>query len=119
MVVSSFAIGALAYPVFYLGFIDTVLIILFVNLLGVISVCFFSTFGPRFGLRQMVLSRFFFGYYGVKISKYSFQIEFRHKISDLPKLPSLTSSPASVGLPSMSLSVPNFSMPSIVVCQDG
>lgn len=67
MVVSSFAIGALAYPVFYLGFIDTILTIFFVNILGILPVCFFSTFGPRFGLRQMVLSRFFFGYYGVKI----------------------------------------------------
>lgn len=61
MVVSSFAIGALAYPVFYLGYVDTMLIILFVNLLGIIPVAFFSTFGPRFGLRQMVLSRYFFG----------------------------------------------------------
>ncbi|KAJ5037424.1 uncharacterized protein L3040_007599 [Drepanopeziza brunnea f. sp. 'multigermtubi'] len=67
MVVSSFAIGALAYPVFHLGFIDTILIILFVNLLGITPVAFFSTFGPRFGLRQMVLSRYFFGFYGVKI----------------------------------------------------
>lgn len=67
MVVSAFAIGALAYPVFYLGFIDTILIIFFINLLGIIPVCFFSTFGPRFGLRQMVLSRFYFGWYGVKI----------------------------------------------------
>ena len=65
---SFIAIGALAYPVFYLGFIDTILIILFVNLLGIMPVCFFSTFGPRFGLRQMVLSRFYFGWYGVKIS---------------------------------------------------
>jgi purine-cytosine permease-like protein len=69
MVVSAFAIGALAYPVFYLGFIDTVLIIFFINILGIIPVSFFSTFGPRFGLRQMVLSRFFFGWYGVKISE--------------------------------------------------
>ncbi|KAH8679925.1 permease for cytosine/purines, uracil, thiamine, allantoin-domain-containing protein [Tricladium varicosporioides] len=67
MVVSSFAIGALAYPIFYLGFIDTILIIFFVNLIGITPVCFFSTFGPRFGLRQMVLSRFYFGWYGVKI----------------------------------------------------
>jgi hypothetical protein len=67
MVVSSFAIGALAYPVFFLGFVDTILIILFINLLGITPVAFFSTFGPRFGLRQMVLSRFFFGYYGVKV----------------------------------------------------
>lgn len=61
MTVSSFAIGALAYPVFKLGFIDTILIILFINLLGITPVAFFSTFGPRFGLRQMVLSRYFFG----------------------------------------------------------
>lgn len=67
MVVSSFAIGALAYPIFFLGFVDTILIIFFINLLGIIPVAFFSTFGPRFGLRQMVLSRFFFGYYGVKV----------------------------------------------------
>lgn len=69
MVVSAFAIGALAYPVFSLGFVETCLTIVFVNILGVLPVCFFSTFGPRFGLRQMVLSRFFFGWYGVKISE--------------------------------------------------
>ncbi|KIW69815.1 hypothetical protein PV04_02142 [Phialophora macrospora] len=67
MVVSSFAIGVLAVPVFGLGFVDSVLTILFINILGIIPVCFFSTFGPRFGMRQMILSRFFFGYYGVKI----------------------------------------------------
>jgi len=73
MVVSAFAIGALAYPIFNLGFIDTILIIFFINILGIIPVSFFSTFGPRFGLRQMVLSRFFFGWYGVKISKVHLQ----------------------------------------------
>lgn len=67
MVVSSFAIGALAQPVFFLGFVDTILTIFFINILGIIPVCFFSTFGPKFGLRQMVLSRFFFGYYPVKV----------------------------------------------------
>ncbi|KAI1774704.1 permease for cytosine/purines, uracil, thiamine, allantoin-domain-containing protein [Hypoxylon cercidicola] len=67
MVVSSFAIGALALPVFNLGFVDTALTIVFVNFLGILPVCFFSTFGPKFGLRQMVLSRFYFGYYGVKL----------------------------------------------------
>lgn len=69
MVVSTFALGALSYPVFYLGFVDTLLIILFVNIIGILPVCFFSTFGPRFGLRQMVLSRFYFGWYGVKLSE--------------------------------------------------
>ncbi|KAK7743596.1 Purine-cytosine permease fcy21 [Cytospora paraplurivora] len=63
----SFAIGALAQPVFGLGFVDTALTIVFVNLLGILPVSFFARFGPRFGLRQMVLSRFYFGYYGVKL----------------------------------------------------
>ncbi|KAI0197666.1 purine-cytosine permease [Astrocystis sublimbata] len=67
MVVSSFAIGALAIPVFHLGYVDSALTIIFVNILGIMPVCFFSTFGPEFGLRQMILSRFYFGYYGVKL----------------------------------------------------
>lgn len=71
MVVSSFAIGALGQPVFALGFVDTALTIIFINILGILPVCFFSTFGPKFGLRQMVLSRFWFGYYGVKLSKFA------------------------------------------------
>ncbi|KAI0473689.1 purine-cytosine permease, partial [Xylariaceae sp. FL0804] len=67
MVVSSFAIGVLAVPVFDLNYLASALTIVFINLLGVMPVCFFSTFGPVFGLRQMVLSRFWFGFYGVKI----------------------------------------------------
>ena len=69
MVVSSFAIGVLAIPVFALGFTDSVLTIFFINMLGVTPVAFFSTMGPKFGMRQMILSRFYFGYYGVKLSK--------------------------------------------------
>ena len=67
MVVSSFAIGVLANGIWYMGFADAILVCLFFNLLGILPVCFFSTFGPRFGLRQMVLSRFWFGWYGVKL----------------------------------------------------
>lgn len=67
MVVSSFAIGALAITVFQLGFVDSLLTIFFINCLAITPVAFFSTFGPRFGLRQMVLSRFYFGFYGVKL----------------------------------------------------
>lgn len=74
MGVTSFAIGALAVPVFQLGFVDALLTIFFINMLGVIPVCFFSTFGPKFGMRQMILSRFFFGYYGVKLSNGPFTI---------------------------------------------
>jgi hypothetical protein len=69
MVVSSFAIGLLAQSLFFLGFVDAVLVCLFFNLIGILPVCYFSTFGPRFGLRQMVLSRFWFGWHGVKLSK--------------------------------------------------
>jgi len=41
--------------------------VFFFNLIGIIPVCYFSSMGPRFGLRQMVLSRFWFGWYGVKL----------------------------------------------------
>lgn len=67
MVVSSFAIGLLAQKLFFLGFTDACLVCLFFNLIGILPVCYFSTFGPRFGLRQMVLSRYWFGWHGVKI----------------------------------------------------
>ncbi|KAJ5765050.1 hypothetical protein N7520_004609 [Penicillium odoratum] len=66
MVVSSFAIGVLGPSLYGLGFVDSILVCLFFNLLGVLSVCFFSCFGPAFGLRQMVLSRFWFGWWPVK-----------------------------------------------------
>jgi len=68
MVVSSFAIGVLGPQLFYTGFVDGLLVIIFFNLLGIFSVCLFSSFGPVFGLRQMVLSRFWFGWWGVKLS---------------------------------------------------
>jgi len=87
MVVSSFAIGALAVPVFKLGFVDSALAIIFVNLLATAPACIFSTFGPKFGLRQMVLSRFFFGYYGVKLGEscsiYIFSTEPHHDAGGL------------------------------------
>ena len=70
MVVSSFAIGVLGKSVFGLGFVDAILVDIFFNLLGVMTVCFFSCFGPPFGLRQMVLSRFWFGWWGTKFSEH-------------------------------------------------
>ncbi|KAJ2905875.1 purine-cytosine permease [Zalerion maritima] len=63
LVISSFALGALSTPVFHLSFLSTFVTILFTNLGGALPVCFFSTFGCKFGLRQMVLSRFYFGYH--------------------------------------------------------
>lgn len=71
MIAGNFAVGVLAVPVFGLGFTDSALVIVFMNILGILPVCFFSTFGPRFGLRQIVLSRFYFGYHGVRLSKNS------------------------------------------------
>ncbi|CAI7595374.1 hypothetical protein N7533_003781 [Penicillium manginii] len=67
MVVPSFTIGVLGQPLFNLGFIDSALIIIFFNFISVLTVCFFSIFGATFGLRQMVLSRFWFGWWGVKL----------------------------------------------------
>ncbi|KAI9823251.1 MAG: hypothetical protein M1826_000194 [Phylliscum demangeonii] len=67
LVVTTLALGALGPQVFQLGFVDSVLTIFFVTILGILPVSFFSTFGPRFGLRQMVLSRYWFGYNAVKI----------------------------------------------------
>lgn len=60
--------GVLGIPVFNCGFADSCLVIIFFNLLGCMTVCLFSTLGPAFGLRQMVLSRFWFGWWGVKLS---------------------------------------------------
>ena len=50
MVVSSFALGMLAQSIWYMGVTDAMLVVLFFNLLGITPVCFFATFGPRFGL---------------------------------------------------------------------
>ncbi|KAK9238300.1 permease for cytosine/purines, uracil, thiamine, allantoin-domain-containing protein [Lipomyces kononenkoae] len=67
MVLSPVSIGALGISVFGLTFWDSALTIIFFTILGTIPVAFYSLFGPEFGLRQIVLSRFWFGYHGVKI----------------------------------------------------
>lgn len=67
MVISSFAIGVLGKSLFYLGSADAFLVVVFFNMVGIIPVCFFSCFGAHFGLRQMIMSRYWFGYHGVKI----------------------------------------------------
>lgn len=61
------ALGALAVPVFQLGFWDSVLAIIIFNILGTLPVAFFATMGPKLGLRQMTISRFSFGWVGAKI----------------------------------------------------
>src|SRR5947209_10751927 len=64
LVISTVALGALAVPVFGLGFWDSVLAIVLFNALGILPVAFFSTLGPKLGLRQMTISRFSFGWVG-------------------------------------------------------
>jgi hypothetical protein len=83
MVVPSFTIGVLGQAVFSIGFVDGALVIIFFNLLAVMTVCFFSTFGAAFGLRQMVLSRFWFGWWGVKLSMFSSLLDPRTRLSPL------------------------------------
>jgi purine-cytosine permease-like protein len=81
MTVSSFAIGALAYPVFGIGFVESILTIFFINVLGIAPAAFYATFGPRFGLRQMVLSRYWFGYHGVKLGMF-LTLQAQHQLPD-------------------------------------
>ncbi|KAF2741611.1 hypothetical protein M011DRAFT_522609 [Sporormia fimetaria CBS 119925] len=67
MGVSAFALGLLAHRLFHLGFVDAILVCFFFNALGVLPVCLYSRMGARFGLRQIVISRYFFGWHGIKL----------------------------------------------------
>src|SRR3989454_9634984 len=64
LVISTIGLGALAIPIFGLGFWDSLAVIIIFNVLGVLPVAFFSTLGPKLGLRQMTISRFAFGWVG-------------------------------------------------------
>lgn len=61
VVIAAYALGALSYSLFDLDFGTSVLTIVFFNILGSIPVGFFSVFGARFGLRQLIVSRFLVG----------------------------------------------------------
>lgn len=67
MVIATYSIGVLGITLFGLSFWPSFLCIIFFNLLGSLAPAYFSTFGPRFGLRQMILSRYWFGYFGVRV----------------------------------------------------
>ena len=67
LVISTVALGALATNVFQLGFWDSLAAIVIFNVLGTLPVAFFSTLGPRLGLRQMTISRFSFGWVGAMV----------------------------------------------------
>src|SRR5256884_9543770 len=64
LVISTIALGAIANLAFGLGFWDGLAVIIIFNLLGVLPVAFFSTLGPKLGLRQMTITRFSFGWVG-------------------------------------------------------
>src|SRR2546429_8054 len=55
LVISTIALGAIANLAFGLGFWDGLAVIIIFNLLGVLPVAFFSTLGPKLGLRQMTI----------------------------------------------------------------
>ncbi|KAF8591678.1 hypothetical protein K439DRAFT_1644055 [Ramaria rubella] len=61
--ISTLALGTLGPSTFFLSGKISVLTIVFFNLLSTLPVAFFSTFGPKLGLRQMTITRFSFGYY--------------------------------------------------------
>ena len=67
LVLSTIALGALATNVFALGFWDSIAAIIIFNVLGTLPVAFFSTLGPKLGLRQMTISRFSFGWIGTMV----------------------------------------------------
>lgn len=67
MVIATFSLGALGVTLFGLSFFQCIMVIIFFNLLGGAPVAFFSIFGCRLGLRQMILSRFLVGDYGQRI----------------------------------------------------
>src|SRR2546429_473134 len=70
LVISTVGLGALAIPLFRLGFWDSLAVILIFNALGVLPVAFFSTLGPKLGLRHMTISRFSFQHSGFIESHY-------------------------------------------------
>jgi NCS1 nucleoside transporter family len=67
LVISTVALGALARPVFHMGFWTGTSSMVFFTALGTVPAAFFATLGPRLGLRQMTISRFSFGWIGAKI----------------------------------------------------
>ncbi|KAJ3572234.1 hypothetical protein NP233_g3212 [Leucocoprinus birnbaumii] len=61
----SFSAGTLGPAVYGLGIRDSCLTILFFELVFCAMPAYTSTWGPKLGMRQMVISRYAFGYYGV------------------------------------------------------
>ncbi|ODV75015.1 purine-cytosine permease CYBJADRAFT_166778 [Cyberlindnera jadinii NRRL Y-1542] len=67
LVIASMSLGMLGQAVWAISFWQSVFVIIFFNILGLLPVAFFSCFGPEFGLRQMVLSRYLTGVFAARI----------------------------------------------------
>ncbi|KAG8989788.1 purine-cytosine permease [Tulasnella sp. JGI-2019a] len=65
LTISTFSLGTLGNSIWYLGLTDATLTILFFNLFCTLPVALFSTWGKSTGLRQMVITRFSYGRWGV------------------------------------------------------
>lgn len=70
MAISTYSLGVIGVTAFGLDFWSSTLTIIFFTLLGTLPVAFFSSFGVRMGLRQMVAGRFLMGNIGVRISSF-------------------------------------------------
>ncbi|ODQ78546.1 hypothetical protein BABINDRAFT_162751 [Babjeviella inositovora NRRL Y-12698] len=66
-VIATFSLGALGHGIWDLNFGTSCLTIVFFSILGVIPVALFSVFGAKFGLRQLILSRFLVGNFTARI----------------------------------------------------
>ena len=68
MSVVGLVLGFLGPQVFELGWTDCVWITIFANVLASAGPSYMATFGPESGLRTMVLSRYFMGYWPAKLA---------------------------------------------------
>lgn len=65
--VTTLATGFLGTATFGLGWWDSFLCIIFFNLIGVIAPAIYASFGPKLGLRSMVIPRYVFGWWPAKV----------------------------------------------------
>ena len=66
--VINLVLGFLGPQIFALGWVDCVSITIFANALAAAGLAHTATFGPRSGLRTMVLGRYFMGYWPAKLA---------------------------------------------------
>jgi len=64
LTVSTFSLGTLGPQLWYVGWRDSFLTILFFNFIGMIPPAYMATLGPKTGLRTICFTRYTFGWYG-------------------------------------------------------